>query len=64
MRVRSYSGMDQSLNNGRGEKEFKVRFIPEILNLLMKSMFEVRDRKEPSVSFGMWIFATGLGWFS
>lgn len=64
MRVKSYSSMDQSLSKGRGEKEFEMRCIPEVLNLMMKSMFVVRDIKESSVSLRMWIFATGLGWFS
>ena len=64
MRVRGYSLIDHSHRNGRGEKGFEMRCILEVLNLLMKSMFVVRDREELSVSLGMWIFAAGLGWFS
>lgn len=64
MTVRGYSLVDHSRSNGRGEMGFEMRCILEVLNLLMKSTFVVRDREELSVSLGMWIFAAGLGRFS
>lgn len=43
MRVRGYGGMDQDISIGWGEKEFELRCILEVLNLLMKFMFVVKD---------------------
>lgn len=64
MTVRGYSLVDHSRTNGRGEVGFEMTCILEVLNLLMKSTFVVRDREEVSVSLGMWILAAGLGRFS
>lgn len=55
--------MDQALSSGSDEKRFEMRCALEVLNLLMKFMFVVRNKKESSVSLGMWIFAAGLGSF-
>ena len=64
MTVRGESLVDHSRSNGRGEMGFEMRRILEVLNLLMKFTFVVRDREGLSVSLGMWIFAAGLGRFS
>lgn len=61
MRVGRYNGMDQALSSGSDEKRFEMRCALKVLNLLMKFMFVVRNKKESRVSLGMWIFAAGLG---
>lgn len=55
--MRSYSGLDQALSSGSHEKRFETSCTLEVLNLLTKSMFVVRNRKESSVSLERWIFA-------